>query len=34
MLLGTSGTSLLANLLTGKDTIRAGECKFRTGQYF
>ena len=25
MLLGTSGASLLGNLLTGKDTIRAGE---------
>ena len=34
MLLGTSGASLLANLLTGKGTIKAGECKFRTGQYF
>ena len=34
MLLGTLGVSLLGKLLTGKDTIRAGECTIRTGQDF
>ena len=34
MLLGTLGASLLGNLLTGKGTIRAGECTVRTGQEF
>ena len=41
MLLGTLGTSLLGNLLTGKGTIRAGEVlitagedKIRAGQGF
>ena len=29
MLLGTLGASLLGNLLTGQDTIRAGEGTFR-----
>ena len=32
MLLGTLGTSLLGNLLTGKDTIRADEGAPVTGQ--
>ena len=31
MLLGTLGASLLGNLLTGKDTIRAGESTIRAG---
>ena len=34
MLLGTLGASLLGNLLTGKGTIRAGECLIRAGQDF
>ena len=34
MLLGTLSASLLGNLLTGKDTIRAGECTIRAGQDF
>ena len=41
MLLGNLGASLLGNLLTGKDqiragkrTIRAGGCTFRAGQDF
>ena len=34
MLLGTLGASLLGNLLTGKGTIRAGECTVRAGQEF
>ena len=34
MLLGTSGASLLGNLLTGKNTIRDGEGKIRAGQDF
>ena len=34
MLLGTSGASLLENLLTGKGTIRAGEDTIRAGQDF
>ena len=32
MLLGTLGTSLLGNLLTVKDTIRAGEGMIRAGE--
>ena len=32
--LGTSGASLLGNLLTGKGTIRAGEGTVRAGQDF
>ena len=32
MLLGTLGASLLGNLLTRKDTIRAGEGTFRAGE--
>ena len=31
MLLGTLATSLLGNLLTGKDTIRVGESTIRAG---
>ena len=34
MLLGTLGTSLLGNLLTGKSTIRADEGTIRAGQDF
>ena len=34
MLLGTSGASLLGNLLTGKNTIGDGEGKIRAGQDF
>ena len=34
MLLSTLGASLLRNLLTGKDTIRAGEGTVRAGQDF
>ena len=34
MLLNTLGASLLRNLLTGKDTIRAGEGTVRAGQDF
>ena len=34
MLSGTSGASLLENLLTGKDIIRAGEGTIRAGQDF
>ena len=34
MLLGTSGASLLGNLLTGKGTIRAGEGTMITGENF
>ena len=34
MLLGTLGASLIGNLLTGKDTITAGEGMIRTGQDF
>ena len=34
MLLGTSGASLLGNLLTGKNTIRDGEDKIRARQDF
>ena len=34
MLLGTSGASLTANLLTGKDTVTAGEGTLRAGQDF
>ena len=34
MLLGTSGASLLGNLLTDKGTIRAGEGTIRTGENF
>ena len=34
MLSGTLGASLLGNLLTGKDTIRAGERTIREGQDF
>ena len=30
MLLGTLGASLLENLLTSKDKIRAGECTIRS----
>ena len=32
MLLGTLGPSLLGNLSTGKDTIKAGEGTFRAGE--
>ena len=32
MLLATAGASLLVNLLTGTDTIRAGEGTIRTGE--
>ena len=32
MLLGTLGASLLGNLLTGKETIRAGEGTARAGE--
>ena len=34
MFLGTLGASLLGNLLTRKDTIRAGEGSIRAGQDF
>ena len=34
MLFGTLGASLLGNLLTGKDKIRAGEVTVRAGQDF
>ena len=34
MLLGTLGASLLGILLTGKDTIRAGEGTIRAGENF
>ena len=34
MLLGTSGATLLGNLLAGKGTIRAGEETFRAGEHF
>ena len=34
MLLGTLGTSLLGNLLTGKGKIRDGEGTIRVGQNF
>ena len=34
VLLGTLGASLLGNLLTGKDTIRAGKGTIRPGQNF
>ena len=34
MLLGTLGTSLLGNLLTGKDTIRVGKGTIISGQDF
>ena len=34
MFLGTLDASLLANLLTGKDTIKAGERTLRADQYF
>ena len=34
MLLGTLGASILGNLLTGKDTIRACEGTIRAGQEF
>ena len=34
MLLGTLGASLLGNLLTGKDTVTAGEGTVITGQDF
>ena len=34
VLLGTLGASLLRNLLTGKDTIKASEGTIRTGQNF
>ena len=34
MLLGALGASLLGNLSTGKDTIRAGEGTFRADQNF
>ena len=34
MLLGTLGASLFGNLLTRKDTIRAGEGTIRVGQNF
>ena len=34
MLLGTSGTSLLGNILTSKDIIRAGEGTIRASQDF
>ena len=34
MLLGTSGASLLGNLLTGKGTIRAGEGTMIAGENF
>ena len=34
MLLGTLGASLLGNLLTGHNTIRAGKGKVRAGQNF
>ena len=34
MLLWTLGASLLGNLLTGKDTVRAGEEIIRAGQDF
>ena len=34
MLLGTLDASLLGNLLTGKQTIRAGEGTIRAGQDF
>ena len=34
MFLGNLGASLLANLLTGKGTIRAGEGTIRAGQDF
>ena len=34
MLLGTLGSSLLGNMLTGKGTIRAGEGTVRAGQDF
>ena len=32
MLLGTLGAILLGNLLTGKETTRAGESEFRAGK--
>ena len=32
MLLGTLSASLLGNLLTGKDTIRAGQSTMRVGE--
>ena len=34
MLIGTLGAILLANLLTGKATIRAGKCTARVGRDF
>ena len=34
MLLGTLGATVLGNLLTGKDTITAGEGTIRAGQDF
>ena len=34
MLLGTLGASLLGNLLTGKNTVRAGEGTIRAGENF
>ena len=34
MLLGTLGASLLGNLLTGRETIRAGESAIRARQDF
>ena len=34
MLLGTLGASLLENLLTSKDKIRAGECTIRSRTWF
>ena len=34
MLLGTLGASLLGNILTSKDTIRAGEETIRAGKHF
>ena len=34
MLLGTLGASLLGNLLTGKNIVRAGEGTIRAGENF
>ena len=34
MLVGTLGTNLLGNLVTGKDTIRTGEGTIKAGQDF
>ena len=34
MLIGTLGASLLGNLLTGKETVKAGEGTIRAGEGF